>query len=160
MTPALSPSIPLPQALSILCRADGTLQADLVVAVTLQTTAKNDFNLIAGPSDANGKIYLTQGEMKSEVQRSADAFPADYAGLSAFSGVIVVSPLDHVHLEAALDAYDLYQAAIPYTADYRTKLEKAWMTLSRMLPKRLDVEVQMPYPATGVRLLVQHVASP
>ncbi len=136
-----------PQSMILRCSADGVIQPGRLNSVSLLMARKNHYNMIFGPSDDSGKVAVASDDIIDEVKYAVEMSPMDYDDLDGFTGDILVAPLDCRQIESALRAFDLYHNVSPYPADYRNRLVRAWETLYRLTPKRLDVEL-ISYVAT------------
>jgi hypothetical protein len=150
-------SIELPDSIDATLEADASPLKGGLLLVTLHVTYKNAFNSIGGPSHKDGKVTISRAQLEQDAERDANAFPADYAGLSAFNGHITLMPMSCKEIEAALAAYDLYSRAISYPSFFRSVLEHAWAKLYQLAPKRLSVTVDSQAQYSGVRICTMDI---
>jgi len=78
------------------------------VRVTLGMSRRNDFNLLAGPADPDGRIAVPAEALETEIEKIRDLFLMDYAGLDAWDGSIRVAVLSREDVERALSAADIW----------------------------------------------------
>lgn len=82
------------------------------VRVTLGTTEKNDFNLLLGPADAQGRLVVTRQEILNQIQEIRDLFIMDYGGPEAWNGRVNVAVLNRDDVSRALSAFDVWGKAV------------------------------------------------
>ncbi len=154
----------LPNQFTVTCRADGTPAGGVPVGVTLHMTRRNPYFVIAGVTNTNGQLVVTRDALVREATATRDLFPADYAQVEGadgqFTGRIEVAALTVPEIEAALRAYDLYQAVSKYPANFRSDLEAGRRALTALDPKRVDVAVWQDPPAAGVSFDAASVPHP
>jgi hypothetical protein len=132
----------LPTWMSIVCRADGSPIAGAYIDVTVKVRRKNDFPVLAGPTDVTGVTLVTREQIEESADWHKRAFLMDYTGLGDATGEIVVTPKNREHLDAALRAYELYHRYLPFPAGYQEKLLKGKGVLNKLAPATLSVEVE------------------
>lgn len=131
--------------------------------VTLRMNRKNPHSAIVGPTDQTGSLTVTGTQLIGEVDAARKMFPSDYEPISGFSGVIDVRPMSIEQIQSAIRAYELFSpvAQVQYPAGYLSQLTDAYAVLTRLAPRRLDVEVLDPesYPFP-VRFTTESVSYP
>lgn len=153
----------LPNQFTVTCRADGSPAGGVPVGVTLHMTRRNPYFVIAGVTNPSGQLVVTRDALVREANATRNLFPADYApldGAGGFAGRIEVAALTVPEIEAALRAYDLYQAVSAYPANFRSDLEAGRRTLTALDPKRVEVAVWQDPPAAGVSFDAASVPHP
>jgi hypothetical protein len=144
----------LPTWLKLICRADGAPTRGMFVTVRLKMSRKNDFSVLAGPTDEHGAAVLTREEIDRSVEWDRNTFVMDYTGLGDSTGEIVISPLSRKELHRAMDAYKLFRSANPpYPPRYPQRLQEALQTLETIVPATLSVEVEHDGEGIQVRTL-------
>lgn len=58
------------------------------ILLTLKMPAKNDFNLLFGPADRQGRLVIRWPEVEAQVQQARNMFPMDYPSLESWNGTI------------------------------------------------------------------------
>lgn len=139
-----SNAIELPERIAITCYADGRRTEGLLALLTLVMNRKNDHVMVLGPSDRAGKVVVERAEIAEEVERDLRLFPMDYEGAGAFSGDVIVAPMNLRDVEAALKAHDVFGDAGGYAPDHRAKLGEALKNLYRRSFRRLETKAVVP----------------
>jgi hypothetical protein len=103
---------------------------------------KNDFGVIAGPTDASGAVLVTRTEIERWADLDRNAFPMDYTGLGDFTGEVLVRPLNRQAIEAALHAHELFHAGVSYPAEHELRLKRARERLEEAGSVTISAEVE------------------
>jgi hypothetical protein len=135
---------PLPN-FGVICTTDDRPVAGMPIMVTVKMTQQNDYHLVAGLTNTEGKLDISGRDLLREVEESLRLFPSDYAPLSgdaaAFAGELVVHPLTVPEIESALRAYELYHDITPYPPDYKQMLQAGLGHLLAQSPRRLNLTI-------------------
>jgi hypothetical protein len=102
----------LPEELTIVASAGREPLAGAWVRATLTMTRKNDFNLLVGPTDSEGRVIATRADLTSQMTQIRDLFLMDYAGPEAWDGSIRVAVLSRDDVETALSAFDVWGTTV------------------------------------------------
>ncbi len=145
----------------VFCTADGIPAAGIPVTVRIKMRQKNDYNILAGVTDSEGKLSVNASRLESDILESQMLFPMDTAPLAEFGGVISVHAMDVTEVTAALKAYEFYHAHSPYPAGYKADLDRGYRQLLNLAPKRIDVEISgMNDGSSAARIETESLAFP
>jgi len=103
---------------------------------------KNSFDLLFGPSDAEGGIEVTRDQVLNEARKSMELFAMDYMDIESYwTGKLQVTPMNREAVTRALSAYRLFRR-YEYPPDYEKNLQAADAALSQVSQLRLAAAVQ------------------
>jgi hypothetical protein len=119
---------------------DGQPAPGMFIKVRLRMPRKNDYHLVFGPSDAQGRITVTHDRLLAEARREAEFFLMDYGDAAEAADEVSVTPLSSDDLDRAISAHDLYAQVAAYPASWRTDLERARRVVTAWAPLRARVE--------------------
>jgi hypothetical protein len=103
---------PFPDVLIVSAISRGRGLGGAWVRVTLGTTERNDFNLLLGPADPQGRLVVKRQEILNQIQEIRDLFIMDYGGPDAWNGTMNVAVLNRDDVSRALSAFDLWGKAV------------------------------------------------
>lgn len=130
---------------NVVCKLDGQIAADIPVLVRIAMRTKNDFSIVVGATDSLGRMIVTGAMLEQDIASTISIFPMDYSDIggadSAFAGSITVHAMTIPEVESALRAYDYFTKEVNYPQNYRAKLEAGHRQLSRLAPRRTEVEI-------------------
>ena len=107
-----------------------------------ETSRKNPYDFIFGPSDSRGQIEVSSQQILEESRKSQELFVMDYADLkSSWTGSMTVSPMNRAALQRALSACRLFRK-FEYPPNYEQDLEAAEATLGKIPAAELSITVQ------------------
>ncbi len=157
MLPSGTPD--LPDESIVTCKADGEPMMGLLVMVTLEMRKKNDYHVLFGPSDRQGRIQVRKSEILEKIREEQSLFPMDYEGEEFRGESLRVEPMGLRDLESALKAYEVYGPEAGYPERYREVLTGAWETLYRLRPRRLELDVSVPSNPSEAAMAWVHKSS-
>lgn len=131
---------------NVLCKLDGQIAADIPILVGIGMRIKNDFSVIAGVTNSVGRLAVSGAALEDEIASILSLFPMDYSGIgggaeSAFAGFITVHAMTIPEVESAIRAYDYFSKEVKYPQNYRANLEAGYRQLSKLAPRRMEVEI-------------------
>jgi hypothetical protein len=148
-----------PTQFQIQCEADGKPVAGLLVFALVRVRRGNDYHLLFGPTDGDGKVTLTRADLEREVRATRELFPADYT--LDWAGEIGVRPLTVRDIEAAQRAYVLFKGAVAYPPGYEARLQAARQALLSLHPSQVTATAVNVVPANmPIRFTSHTVADP
>lgn len=131
---------------NVVCKLDGQIAADIPVLVRVAMRTKNDFSIVVGATDSLGRMAVTGASLEDDIASTISMFPTDYSGIggadSAFAGSITVHAMTIPEVESALRAFDYFSKEVIYPHDYRSRLEAGYRQLSKLAPRRMEVEIR------------------
>ncbi len=131
---------------NVVCKLDGQIALDIPVLVRIAMRIKNDFSVVVGATNSSGRLAVSGATLEDEIASTISLFPMDYSGIggteSAFAGSITVHAMTIPEVENAIRAYDYFSKEVNYPQNYRTKLEAGFRQLSKLAPRRMEVEIE------------------
>ena len=142
----------LPSEIEVDASADGDPLEGAWIQLTLRMTAKNDFNLLIGPTDVTGRIVVRAEELVRQIEGSRDLAPMDYASLESWDGLIDVVALNREGANRALAAVEIWGTGVALKSDEDVRrLEAYARRLEALEGQVLTVDVRE-QPTVGVRV--------
>jgi len=149
----------LPSRITIRVFSDGTPLAGALVMLRFKSCRKNDFELIAGPTDAQGEVIVDRDQIALDAALEQKLFPMDFGRLETdFAGVLTVWALSLGDIDRALAAFRLFKEVSRYPPSHETHLNNAKRILNRHIGAVLSVESQTEGPACMVQGVTKTVA--
>ena len=81
------------------------------ILLTLGMATKNDFGLLFGPADRQGRLVIRWPEVESQVQQTRNMFPMDYGSLASWNGTIRVVAMNREAVARSAAAVDTWGTA-------------------------------------------------
>jgi hypothetical protein len=128
------------------------------VRLTLATRRKNDFGVVLGPADREGRLVATRQEVLDQIDETRDFFPMDYTGLADWDGTIRVSVMNRDDVSRTLSAFEMWGKALGVRSPQHLDQLKAF---GRLLQSRereeLHVRVQARPPEVArIEQVISH----
>jgi hypothetical protein len=99
----------LPRIVKIAIEASGVPLAGAWVHVALGTTRKNPHGMLAGPTNENGEVVVTDRTIEENVNQAVETSPMDYLGLHAWDGSIRVEAMNRDRVAKVIDAVEIWE---------------------------------------------------
>lgn len=132
----------LPTKLSITVTADRRPLPGMWIVLEFPMSQKNPYQLAFGPSEAQGRISITEDEIRQEALKVNQLFLMDYAPLETYwTRALRVMPMGRAALQRALSASRLFKR-YKYPAGYQHSLAAADAALQQMNDAELSASVQ------------------
>ena len=122
----------LPELIEAVVKLDDEPAGGMFLWVTVKTTQKNDFVLLFGPTDAEGRIGISRSQFLGEAEAEKRMFMMDYGDPEYdATGVVSCEPCNAASIGRAIEAHNAYRAFTPYPKGYGGSLKRA---LARLQP--------------------------
>ncbi len=146
----------LPEAMTIRVCGDSKPLAGMLVTVTIKVHWKNDFNVLCGPTDPTGSVYVSREYLLDEARKDRELFLMDYGHPEVdVTGEIAVQPMGISDLKRAADAYNLFKHSGLYRQGYIEDIQSAIDLLTRSGTKELRSEVACVEGGLDYRIVTQ-----
>ena len=143
----------LPNKLLITCSANGRPLPDELVLITIKSAHKNNFDLVFGPTDTNGSLLVTRGELIKQAMDEKSIAQMDYGDPEHdFAGEIIVAPMTPEDIDRALKAYKFFREFTAYPIAWEKHLKRSKEILLK-LPKDATVEVHVEHDGRGIKVV-------
>ena len=134
----------LPERIEVMVTVDGKPLEGVLIQVSIVTTFKNNFNLLFGPTDDQGRVVITRAEMIKEARRDQELFITDYGDPEThFAGELVISIFGREKLKSAIDVYPGFKDTVEFPADYLNQLKRAQAILEQLAGKEILLNIAL-----------------
>lgn len=132
----------IPDRLNITIFVGAIPVAKMLVMINFVACQKNAHNLGFGPSDINGKIYVTREQILAEARKNRELFLMDYAAIeTAWTGTLIITPMNREAIRRARSAVQLFGSR-QYAYNHEEILSAAERALAQLGSGRLTASVQ------------------
>ena len=117
----------------IVCKLtyNGYPMSDLMVLFVFKTLRKNDYHIVAGPSDQEGHVVVEYDQIKKQANSQLESALMDFVPIEkAFSGNYSANIMSCEDIISAISAYELFKSIGWYPENYIEHLKKALHALS------------------------------
>ncbi|HEX6650321.1 MAG TPA: hypothetical protein VF075_12300 [Pyrinomonadaceae bacterium] len=134
----------LPEQIQLIATVDGNPLPGVLIQVSIVTSFKNNFHLLFRPTDDQGSVVITRGEMIKEALRDQQLFIMDYGDPETdFAGELVISIFGRERLKGAIKVYPDFKDVADYPPDYLNNLHRAQEILGNLGGKEILLSVAL-----------------
>ncbi len=122
----------VPELIEIIVTSNDQPRSDLLVKLVLGMDRKNNYSYILGPTNSEGKTWISKSDLLNQSERCMKIALTDYVSIeSGFSGEIYAIVMNKSDLKRAIEAIKLFGPE-EYPAGHQEKLEKALTSVQNL----------------------------
>jgi hypothetical protein len=135
----MKPRFTLPAKVKAEVLCNGRPTEGLFLWARIETSFKNDFSSLIGPSDARGFVSFTRDDLLLNGERDRTLFIMDYGHPEIhYTGFLNVVPASREELRRAIDAHRQFQQVVSFPPHHAEQLQEACLKLDRLAPATLE----------------------
>ena len=115
----------LPESIEVAVSSEQKPGVGFLIKLRLGVIRKNSYSYILGPTNSEGKAWITKNELLREANRTVELALMDYVPLEHnYSGEVEVKVMTESGIRKAIEAFEIY-APLEYPEGYIEKLNQA-----------------------------------